>query len=636
MGLRHLYLLLALSLWAAPACHKADKTPVAVHPPLEIVAAAKPSSQPALPPAPASRPAAAHPDFDPCQALKYLASDELEGRGTETAGINLAAEFIANQFRDLQLRPLPGEDDYFQIFEMTTATGIDPNTSLAAEEPYILNEQFSPVSFSAEESFEAPAAFVGYGISNPDIHYDDYAEINARGKVVIAMRFEPHDAQGRSRFSRESWSDAAALGAKAQTAAKHGAVALLLVNPPTFHGGDDLMPLARRFMGERADIPVLQIKQSVADELLRAGGAADLQTLQRRIDETGKPHSIELNNVRVQGKVKIQRKTTVIKNVMAYLPGTGEGADEFVVIGAHYDHLGRGGRFTLGGKPGDIFNGADDNASGTAAMLELAERFALTGPHERSLIFIAFTAEELGLIGSNHFLQNAPIDLSRVVAMLNMDMVGRVKNNTLYIGGGGTAEGFGAILKEADEQSPLILKSIGEGGLGPSDHMAFALKKIPVLFFFSGVHPDYHRPGDDAEKINFQGLEQVIDLAADVIEELMTMPKSRYVDAADASSYRMRGNSGNGRRVVLGVVPNYEDQEIEGVRIGGTIPNSPAAAAGLRAEDVLIQFNQKKLQSLYDLSDALAGAKAGDKVRLIILRDGKKIEVEAILAERKD
>ncbi|MGH7213812.1 MAG: M20/M25/M40 family metallo-hydrolase [Tepidisphaeraceae bacterium] len=574
--------------------------------------------------------------------VAYLASDLLEGRGVGTDGIDRAAEFIAARFGTLGLLPPPGMPDYFQSFDMTTAMGVGPGTALgSAGRSFALGVDFTAASFSAEDAFDEPVVFAGYGITNPQRGYDDYTGIDAKGKVVVAMRFEPHDDQGKSRFTNSAaWSDDATLIRKTRNAVAHGAAALVLVNPPIHHGAEDLlMPFARQFAGEHVSIPVIQVKRQVVDELLERASRPRLDELQRDIDSTTAPRAVALDGVTLAGSVEIERVVKPVRNVIAYLPGRGPLADEVIVVGAHYDHLGRGRAIPAragGGSAGEIYNGADDNASGAAAMLALAERVKRTGPHARSMLFVAFTAEESGLIGSAHFVEHPPVPMDKVVAMLNFDMVGRVRNDILYIGGSGTAAEFEDILRRADEASPLQIKTMGKSGFGPSDHMSFALKRVPVLFFFSGLHSDYHRPTDDADKINTTGIERVVDLAAMVIASLLDAPRPQYVNVGDPHSGAAPSAMGPGGGVMLGVVPDYAtDETTTGVRITGTVPNSPAAAAGLRSGDVITRFGDQKIETLYDLSDALRSAKTGQTVTLLVTRDGKPLELKAMLAERQ-
>jgi len=586
-------------------------------------------------------------------------------------GLERAAQFIAGEFAADGLRPLPGEADFFQAFDYTMQASPGPATEMGiGPKRLMLDTDYLPMRFSAAGKFSGTAVFVGYGVSAPEAGYDDYAGVDVLGKVVLAMRYEPMDERGHSRLAprgdASGWSEHATFSAKARSAAEHGAAALLLVNPPD-SDPDLLMPFSGAFAAPAA-IPVLQIKQAVADELLSAGGTPDeralreevlkslrhtadapvvndrwvpdLKSLRDQINASFKPRSIVLFSPVVSGTVQIESLTARVKNVMAVLPGAGPHADEFVVIGAHYDHLGLGTPGHLFGPSGSIYHGADDNASGTATVLELARRFAHAPPPPRSIIFICFTAEEEGLIGSEYFVKHSPVPLEKMAAMVNLDMVGRIRDQTLYVGGQGTAADFDAILGHAGMDSPLRLKSIGRGGMGPSDHMSFARRRVPVMFFFSGIHLDYHRPTDVAKKINYQGIEAVADFTEKVIDGLTRMPHEPYLVEADKDSMHLFGspNFGPGveRRVILGVIPEYASQESRvGVLISGTTPGTPAAAAGMLGGDLLVQFGNQKLENLMDLSEALARSKPGDKVTVKIIRGSRALSFDVILAERK-
>ena len=574
--------------------------------------------------------------IDARKTLEYLASDELEGRGVGTAGLDKAADLIATDFKAMGLTALPGYNNYFQPFKMTTSVAPDPKTALSSgDAEYKLGKDFTPIAFSNEGAFEGDVIFLGYGISSKKFAYDDYAGLDVKGKVVMAMRFEPHNEAGTSRFVKDDWSEEAHLIHKAEVAAQHGAAALILINPPSFHPGDMLMPFSR-MGGERASLPVVQIRQTVADAWLKQANAKDLKSLQADIDKEGKPASIKLEGVKVKGDIAIRREEKEVKNVMAMLPGKGEHADEYLVVGSHYDHLGWGGAGSLAPGMRAIHHGADDNASGTVAMLKLADHFAHAGPPQKTLIFVAFTAEEEGLIGSSYFVNHPPVPLAKITAMLNLDMVGRVRNNVISVGGAGTAPSFDAFLKEANVDSPLVQKSFGRGGMGPSDHMSFALKKVPVLFLFSGMHMDYHRPTDTADKVNYDGLQEVVNFSIKLLAGLQDMPRETYVDAADKDSMSPTMTHG-GARVTLGIVPDYStmDDASKGVKISGTSAGSPAEKAGLKEGDTIVQWNTNQVDSLQQLTNLLAAGKAGDKVKLGVLREGKRLDLEATLAERK-
>lgn len=592
---------------------------------------------------PATQPLAAPTDVDPKDTLPYLASDQLEGRGVGTAGLDRAADFLASEFQSIGLQPLPGQHDYFQPFQYTASSTIGPDTSLSVgNADLVLRKDFSPLGFSANGKFDAPVVFVGYGITSKSHHYDDYAGIDVKGKVVLAMRFEPVDEHGKSRFGGKNgfeWSDDATFASKAKAAADHGAAALLLVTPPGL-GPDMLLPTMATG-NWHTSIPVIQIKQPIAEKLLADGGAPAMKQARAQIDSSVQPRSLLLKNVTVRGEVDIRQKEYTVKNVIGYLPGTGSHADEYVIVGAHYDHLGKGQLGHMFGPVGSIYHGADDNASGTAAILNIASDLAKRGPLPRSIVFISFTAEEEGLIGSAYFVAHPLIPLDKVVAMINLDMVGRLKDQKLFVGGDGTAQDFEQVLTSADQGLPLKIQGIGKGGLGPSDHMTFALKKIPVLFFFTGLHADYHRPTDVASKVNYDGIHEVVELCDGVVTALANLPKEQYVTAADAHSMTlgMPGASGHsaGHGAVLGVVPDYSsDSESPGVLLSGVREGTPAAKAGLAAGDTIVGYNDQKVENLQQLFDDLSASKPGDTVALKVLRGKETLNLKATLAERKE
>src|SRR5581483_8955080 len=336
------------------------------------------------------------------------------------------ASFLATEFRSIGLKPVPGQSDYFQPFQYTASSTIGPNTSLSlGGDSLTLRKDFTPMGFSANGTFDAPVVFVGYGITSKSHHYDDYAGVDVKGKVVLAMRFEPVDEHGKSKFGANNgfdWSDDATFASKAKAAADHGVAALLLVTPPGV--GPDLLMPPMATGNWHTSIPVIQVKQGVAEKILADGGAPNMKDTRAQIDPSLKPHSMLLKNVTARAQVDIRQKQYAIKNVIGYLPGTGPHADEYVIVGAHYDHLGKGQLGHMFGPVGSIYHGADDNASGTAAILNIAADLAKRGPLPRSIVFMSFTGEEEGLIGSAYFVAHPLIPLDKVVAMVNLDMVG--------------------------------------------------------------------------------------------------------------------------------------------------------------------------------------------------------------------
>lgn len=573
------------------------------------------------------------------KSIEYLASDELEGRGIGTAGLDTAANYVAGYFKGLGLRPLPGQTDYFQPFDFSVITGLGSGTKLQVDGKELARgEDFMPAVYSPEKAFEGPVVFVGYGLSKAkDLEgntYDDFANVDVKGKVALALRFEPHDAKGQSRFIKGGWSSHAALERKATVAAEHGAVALLVVYPPNFHGAESLSPLGRRF-GGTVPIPLIEVRQSVAESMLKQANAPDLKALQGQIDSAGKPASRVLANAAAKGQVLFQRNVYHLKNVCAMLEGKGKLKDWYIVIGAHYDHLGRGGFGSLAPGSREIHNGADDNASGTAGVLELARIFSHAGAMQRSLVFMAFSGEEQGLLGSQYWVEHPEVPLDHIEAMINLDMIGRAQKETLLVGGAGTSAPFDQLLAQADQGSVLKLNSSFRDGYAPSDNTSFVKKSIPVLFFWTGYHADYHRPTDKANKINYPDEARIIDLVAKVVEEIAYRSDVKFTAPAGPTTNPFTRPSGSGGGASLGVVPDYTESDTPGLRITGTSPNSPAQRAGLQEGDIITQIDARKIQTIYDLTDVLAEGQPGQTIRITVLRHGQSVNLEATLAARR-
>jgi hypothetical protein len=329
----------------------------------------------------------------------------------------------------------------------------------------------------------------------------------------------------------------------------------------------------------------------------------------------------------------VKKKRAVIDNVLAYLPGK---TDEYVILGAHYDHLGRGEYGSLApSQIGQFHPGADDNASGTAGLLELARLLSpLRGHLPRGILFASFAGEELGLLGSAEWVREPTLPLNKAIAMLNMDMVGRIRRSTIYIGGVGTAAAFRPILEAAVTRSGLKAE-YSDGGYSSSDHTSFVVKQIPVLFFFSGLHSDYHKPSDTWEKIDAAAAARVVNLVANAGLEIDEAPqKPAFVTVVEPHSTGMGSGRGGGYGAYFGSIPDFGQVE-NGVRFSDVRPGSPAAKAGLKAGDTLIQFRELPIKNLYDFTDALRRSKPGDAVIVTVLRDGKPLKVQVTLEQRR-
>lgn len=566
--------------------------------------------------------------------VKVLTSARMEGRGAGTQGLQRAADYIVTQFRRLGLQPAAEHKSYLQPFTVTTGARLKGNNLLMVgnqgrEEKLKLHEDFIPLSFSSVGAVSGPVVFAGYGISAGEFGYDDYFHFDVKDKIVIVLRYEPES------FSRKNGQGQrthhAHLITKAINARNRGAKAVVLVNgKPTDNGKDELVSFGRMAGPSDAGIVMVQVKNDVVDRWLQAAGKS-LVAVQQEIDSKPQPQSFALaGSFRMEIKIDIARTRVSVHNVLAYLPGL---SDEYVVVGAHYDHLGRGGESSLApSQIGTIHPGADDNASGTAALLELAREFSSRQPRpKRGVLFAAFAGEEIGLLGSSYWVNHPTLPLEKAVAMVNMDMIGRIKDSKVYVGGVGTGSTFQALLRKASAGRELKIET-SSAGYAASDHTSFLAKKIPVLFFFSGLHSDYHKPSDTWEKINAESTTQLLDLISQVTDSLVAAGQRPEFIKVEAERPGRGGGGGYGP--YFGSVPDFGQTE-SGVKFADVIPGSPAAKAGLKPGDVLVQFNDKPIGNLYDFTDALRRSKVGDVVEVKCLRQGKPVSARVTLEQRR-
>lgn len=556
-------------------------------------------------------------------SVAWLADDAREGRGLLTEGLDEAAEFAATHFAALGLEKPEGGgfDRYFQAFDVPFGRElIEEETSLSGEGvvPMEAGVEFIPYDWSNPGEFEGEFAFAGYGISNEE--YDDYADIDVKDKVVLVLRYEPHDAEGNSRLTgTEQKSAAAQFFVKARAAERAGAKALLIVNPPNF--GPESDELAEFGRGRRrTDLPVFQVTQEAANALLEAAGLPRLVELQERIDSTGEPASQLGNGLVVSGGWAAKDRVKETRNVAGILRG--KKADEYVVLGAHFDHVGRG-EYGSRHDGNAIHNGADDNASGTAAVLEVAETLALEAkagnPPERSVIFVLFTAEELGLIGSEHFVRKSPVPTEQMVGMVNLDMVGRIRDETLFVGGQGTANHLQPTINRLFEESPLSMEPMDGSYDSRSDHANFIRRDIPSIFLFSGMHPQYHGPEDDVGLINFEGLADTAQLAKQLVTAMTVASEDELAFTRPAP----RGAQADGPRLGVRV-----GEATSGVGIADVAEGSAAAQAGIQQGDILVSLDGKALNGIDDLRAALGDVDTANPVPAIILRGNRYLNVD--------
>lgn len=547
--------------------------------------------------------------------VEYLADDAREGRGIGTKGLDDAASYIEAQFKAIGLAPAFG-DSYFQEFEMGWGFTLGENNRLTYKEQTIDTKTgVMPLGFSAAGEAIGKVIFVGYGITAPEYEYDDYTDVNVTGAIALCMRKEPGEFDSTSKFEGINSTLHSALRTKASNAKQHGAIAMLIIDGPLYADTTQAEELVAPASGEAyidCGIPVLRITRKAASQLFPE---FELAKLQRSIDSNTQPRSLTVVEDSVTMVTDLARESVKVKNVAGIIPG----GDDVLVIGAHYDHLGYGQSGSLDELAHVIHNGADDNASGVAGMLETA-RLIKEQPINSTLLAVAFTAEETGLGGSGYLVKNFPLDLARVKLMLNLDMIGRVsEKNEFTVLSCKSAEELGTIVDRAQEGTGLTITCKGDG-YGPSDHMNFYLAEKPVLFFFSGAHADYHKSTDDAHLINYDGAARITQLANNTLRELdaLTSPLT-YVKTSEPPD-----QGGGSFRVYFGSIPDYSQPDtLLGVLLSGTREGGPAATAGIKGGDLLVRMGKVTLNNIYDFVFALRTYAPGDTVDVEYIRDGK-------------
>ena len=577
--------------------------------------------------------------------IKYLASPEMRGRATGSPELEKAAAYIRDQFRSMNLKPLIG-DSYFQDFDVTTSARLGTKNSLTydtgtAEESLHVEQDFVPLNLSAAGDVSGNVVFAGFGITAPEYNYDDYAGLDVKGKIVLLLRHEPQEFDEKSVFEGKVYTAHSQIFSKATNAKFHGAKAVVMVNDVGTHAGDgdDLQKFVATEGPDNAGIEFVQVKANVVNRWLALSGKS-LETIESDIDKNLHPESFALpETLHLDLDVDIAREVKTVHNVGAYLPGT---TSEYIVIGAHYDHLGLGEQFSMAPSlAGTVHPGADDNASGTAGVIELARWFSNQPKHQRGILFLTFAGEELGLLGSSYYVNHPVLPLKDDVAMINMDMIGRIRDRKVYVGGVGTGSTFADLLKQLAPKHDFEADLSEKAGYGSSDHTSFTTKQIPVLFFFSGLHADYHKPSDTWDKIDASDAVRLLDLVADVSDHLTdSSPRPQFLRVAETQPPGEVANphsgkvSGGGYGPDFGSIPDFTELP-NGVRFADVRPGSPAAKAGLKAGDVLTEFDGKPIQNLYDFTYALRASHPGQEVLVKVLRGNQTIEAKVLLTERK-
>lgn len=570
----------------------------------------------AILPTPVSQPEVSIPEIQ--KHIMFLASDSLKGRGTGLPENRMAAEYIAETFAQYGLEPLG--DDGYQYFDVVTDVEAGPDNALQFHGVTgTLGEDYTPVGFSENATLTAEVIFAGYGFDfdMDSLSWHDYEGLDVSGKWVLILRGDPDLENPHSPLLKYS-----SLRSKVLTARDKGAAGVLFVSGPKLDESDALMPLHYDQTQQGSGLPVFHIKRTLADRLLATTGktVAGLETTM--IETMQSPGGMPLG-ITLVGTADTRKTTTQTQNVLAFLQGSdANSSEEMVVIGAHYDHLGFGGPGSGSRTPDTlaIHNGADDNASGVAAMLELARILKQQQRElDRSVLFLAFGAEEMGLLGSKFFTKHPLLSLEKVQTMLNLDMVGRL-DSALTIGGTGTAEGLEELVLEVAQERPFQVK-VSPEGYGPSDHASFYVKDVPVLFFFTGIHDDYHTPADDADKINYPGEKVVVEYLEDLVTHLTNLPeKLIWQEAGPKDGGEMR----RAFKVTLGIMPDYAGTT-KGLRVDGVRKGGPADRGGMQKGDIIVAMEGKPIQNIYDYMYRLAEFKAGQRISVDVMRDGEKV-----------
>lgn len=549
--------------------------------------------------------------------IRYLASDSLQGRLTGSAGDSLSAEYIRSDLASNGFVPLTG--DGWQRFTVTKKITPGKNNILRIDDfNYITGIDFQPMPFSSNDSLEAEVVFAGYGfaIENDSLTWNDYSGIDVKGKWVMIFRADPEPDNFGSVFMSFN-----ADRGKALTAKDMGASGVLMVSGSGFDPDDKLEQSESE--GFSVGIPVFRIRRDLANIIL-SHSARNIDTLEKLINVQRKPVVFRTGAV-VNAKAELLRETAGTRNVAMILPGRDSVlSEEYLIIGAHFDHLGTGGPGSPSRKPDTsaVHHGADDNASGVAMMLELAEKFAMNeDSFKRSIVCIGFSGEEMGLLGSKNFIDNAGIDLSKVIAMINLDMLGRLnEDDILQVSGVGTAAGLkDLVLSNSDTSTVKLLLS--EEGYGPSDHSSFYGKDIPVLFYFTGAHADYHTPGDTYDAINYDGMVKISGLIFNVASALATSDTSlqfREAGPRTPTTGRMKG-------VTLGIMPDFAGVVKNGLRADLVTPGKPAALGGMKKGDIITAIEGKPVNNIEDYMFRMNQLKRGQTISVDVLRNGKKV-----------
>ena len=547
--------------------------------------------------------------------IQYLASDSLKGRKAGTPEGKLAADYIRKTIENNDIDFLV--DDGFQTLSVVTHLEMGNQNGfqvgpIAGE----VTKDFIPSAISDNGALNADVVFAGYGfdIKTDNLVWNDYDSVMVKDKWVMLLLGDPEPDSLTSAFA--AYSD---IRKKCMVAKDQGAGGVIFTAGKEYDKNDELPDLAIRDSHISAGLPVVYVKRAFADSFLKT---ITIDSLEKKINTHRKSASFEtglLANI----STEVMRIKSPTQNVVAVLQGSDPVLkNKYIIIGAHYDHLGFGGPGSGSRRPDTsaVHNGADDNASGVSAIMEIFEKLdAHRESLKQSVIFVAFAAEEMGVLGSNYFVQHPPVDLKNVTCMINLDMVGRLKE-ALSVSGTGTAAGLQEIVEGMGKKHNLKL-ALSPEGYGPSDHSSFYAADIPVLMFFTGAHEDYHTPFDDADKIDFDGMKKVSDLVYDIVLQLANRSETLVFQEAGP---KYQKTSRRRFKVTLGIMPDHAAEGIKGLRVEAVFPNRPGFLGGLQKGDIIVAMDGKSVGNIYDYMHRLSDFSAGQRITVEVMRNGEK------------
>jgi hypothetical protein len=585
------------------------------------------------------------------QHVQTLASDKFEGRFTASPGEKLAADYIISELKRIGAKPLPGMTDFRMPFTFTagskdagskltinrTGNG-DVSTAgaprLAAQE-YSGADVVQALAFSDNGEVTGDVVFAGYGLVVPnsqDFGYDSYQGLDVKDKIVVVLRYFPEDADQKTRAILARYAD---LRYKAQAARQRGAKAIVVVTGPLSSNAGAVVRMSFDTATAGSGIVAVSVNGAIGRAIFQRANR-ELEAVQKELD-SGNPHvaGFAIPNTTLTVDAKVVRNLQTGNNVVAYLPASGNTAGvekPWVAAGAHYDHLGRNpAEGSLAGKDeiNQIHHGADDNASGTATVLAIGDAFSKV-PHRRNLLLAFWSGEELGTLGSNAFVAKPPVPLDQFAAYLNFDMVGRVHDNKLIVQATGTSAMWPKLLEQANVAAGFDL-TLQEDPYQPTDVSVFNTAGVACLTFFTGSHSEYHKPSDTADKINYEDLERVAQLATAIVKRLSDSdeaPKFTKVEQKTETGSRA------GLRIFTGTIPDYAG-DVKGLLLGGVIGGGPAEQAGLQKGDVIIEIAGQSITNIYDYTYALELLKIGQPAKVIYMRGKERRETTLTPAARK-